>query len=83
AGPGGPAARPAERSGPPPARAAAAAPSGYESPPPPPDDHPDYAPIEDDIPEDDDPGLVDSAPSGHDLFIKELGATVIEEISHG
>ncbi|MFI1092075.1 DNA polymerase III subunit gamma and tau [Streptomyces sp. NPDC020917] len=40
-------------------------------------------PLEDDIPEDDDPDLVDSALSGHDLFIRELGATVIEEISHG
>ncbi|MFJ2955100.1 DNA polymerase III subunit gamma and tau [Streptomyces sp. NPDC087270] len=41
-------------------------------------------PLEDDIPEEDDPELVDSAPalSGHDLFIKGLGATVIEEISH-
>ncbi|MCL2552844.1 MAG: DNA polymerase III subunit gamma and tau [Actinomycetia bacterium] len=40
-------------------------------------------PLEDDIPEDDDPDLVDSALSGHDLFIRELGATVIEEITHG
>jgi DNA polymerase III subunit gamma/tau len=40
-------------------------------------------PLEDDIPEDDDPDLVDSALSGHDLFIRELGATVIEEIQHG
>lgn len=39
-------------------------------------------PIEDDIPEDDDADLVDSALSGHDLFIRELGATVIEEIRH-
>ncbi|MFI0895131.1 DNA polymerase III subunit gamma and tau [Streptomyces sp. NPDC020983] len=39
-------------------------------------------PLEDDIPEDDDPDLVDSALSGHDLFIRELGATVIEEIRH-
>jgi DNA polymerase-3 subunit gamma/tau len=40
-------------------------------------------PLEDDIPEDDDPDLVGSALSGHDLFIRELGATVIEEINHG
>jgi DNA polymerase-3 subunit gamma/tau len=39
-------------------------------------------PLEEDIPEDDDPDLVDSALSGHDLFIRELGATVIEEIQH-
>ncbi|MFC4035833.1 DNA polymerase III subunit gamma and tau [Streptomyces polygonati] len=72
-----------ERAAQPSHRPAARASGGSEAPPPPPDDHPDYAPIEDDIPEDDDPGLIDSAPSGHDLFIKELGATVIEEISHG
>ncbi|WP_436232654.1 DNA polymerase III subunit gamma and tau [Actinacidiphila alni] len=39
-------------------------------------------PLEDDVPEDDDPDLVDSALSGHDLFVRELGATVIEEIAH-
>jgi DNA polymerase-3 subunit gamma/tau len=50
------------------------------APPPPMDEPP---PLEDDIPEDDDPDLVDSALSGHDLFIRELGATVIEEITHG
>jgi DNA polymerase-3 subunit gamma/tau len=40
-------------------------------------------PVEDDMPEDDDPDLVDTALSGHDLFINSLGATVIEEIRHG
>ncbi|MFI1189041.1 DNA polymerase III subunit gamma and tau [Streptomyces californicus] len=35
--------------------------------------------IEDDIPEADDPDLVDSALSGHDLIIRELGATVVDE----
>jgi DNA polymerase-3 subunit gamma/tau len=39
-------------------------------------------PLEDDIPEEDDPDLVESVLSGHDLFIRGLGATVIEEISH-
>ena len=34
---------------------------------------------EDDVPEDDDPDLVDSALSGHDLIVRELGATVVEE----
>jgi DNA polymerase-3 subunit gamma/tau len=48
--------------------------------PPPVDDIP--PPLEDDVPEDDDPDLVDSALSGHDLFVRELGATVIEEITH-
>ncbi|WP_225846822.1 DNA polymerase III subunit gamma and tau [Streptomyces sp. HPF1205] len=47
---------------------------------PPVNDYP--PPPEEDIPEDDDPDLVDSALSGHDLFIRELGATVIEEIKH-
>ncbi|MEV6008207.1 DNA polymerase III subunit gamma and tau [Streptomyces sp. NPDC051976] len=56
---------------------------GAGGPPPPPmDDMPPPPGIEDDIPEDDDPDLVDSALSGHDLFVRELGATVIEEISH-
>ncbi|MFF0429930.1 DNA polymerase III subunit gamma and tau [Streptomyces sp. NPDC004520] len=34
---------------------------------------------EDDIPEEDDPDLVESALSGHDLIVRELGATVVEE----
>ncbi|MFD3512525.1 DNA polymerase III subunit gamma and tau [Streptomyces sp. NPDC058657] len=34
---------------------------------------------EDDVPEDDDPDLVDSALSGHELIVRELGATVVEE----
>jgi DNA polymerase-3 subunit gamma/tau len=37
---------------------------------------------EDDIPEDDDPDLDESALSGHDLIMRELGATVVEEISN-
>jgi DNA polymerase-3 subunit gamma/tau len=85
-GPTGPAALTAERPAAPSQRPPATTlngPGGPGEPPPPPDDHPDYAPIEDDIPEDDDPDLVESTLSGHDLFIKELGATVIEEISHG
>ncbi|WP_371578987.1 DNA polymerase III subunit gamma and tau [Streptomyces sp. NBC_01314] len=35
---------------------------------------------EDDTPEDDDPDLDESALSGHDLIVRELGATVVEEI---
>jgi DNA polymerase-3 subunit gamma/tau len=31
------------------------------------------------MPEDDDPELVDEALSGHDLIVRELGATVVEE----
>ena len=34
---------------------------------------------EDDIPEDDDPDLNESAMSGHDMIMRELGATVVEE----
>ncbi|WP_031071672.1 DNA polymerase III subunit gamma and tau [Streptomyces sp. NRRL S-118] len=37
---------------------------------------------EDDMPEDDDPDLVDSALSGHDLIVRELGATVVEEYTN-
>ncbi|MDX2573425.1 DNA polymerase III subunit gamma/tau, partial [Streptomyces scabiei] len=37
---------------------------------------------EDDIPEDDDPDLDESALSGHDLIVRELGATVVEEITN-
>ncbi|WP_189952716.1 DNA polymerase III subunit gamma and tau [Streptomyces alanosinicus] len=37
---------------------------------------------EDDIPEDDDPDLDESALSGHDLIVRELGATVMEEFSN-
>ncbi|MFI6085634.1 DNA polymerase III subunit gamma and tau [Streptomyces sp. NPDC051217] len=47
-----------------------------DSPPAPPPHH--VAP-EDDTPEEDDADLVDSALSGHDLIVRELGATVVEE----
>ncbi|PAZ16655.1 hypothetical protein CLM62_06870 [Streptomyces sp. SA15] len=45
-----------------------------------PEPHP-VAP-EDDIPEDDDPDLDESALSGHELIVRELGATVVEEFSN-
>ncbi len=38
--------------------------------------------LEDDIPEDDDPDLNESALSGHELIVRELGATVVEEFSN-
>ncbi|MER7576624.1 DNA polymerase III subunit gamma and tau [Streptomyces sp. NPDC126514] len=38
--------------------------------------------IEDDIPEDDDPDLNESALSGYDLLVRELGATVVEEFTN-
>ncbi|MFI1754671.1 DNA polymerase III subunit gamma and tau [Streptomyces sp. NPDC020571] len=37
---------------------------------------------EDDIPEDDDPDLDESALSGKELLVRELGATVVEEIAN-
>ncbi|WP_329196876.1 MULTISPECIES: DNA polymerase III subunit gamma and tau [unclassified Streptomyces] len=46
----------------------------YQPPPP-------VAP-EDDVPEEDDPDLVESALTGHDLIVRELGATVIEEYTN-
>ncbi|WP_043175102.1 DNA polymerase III subunit gamma and tau [Streptomyces sp. NRRL B-24484] len=49
---------------------------GYQAPQPPP-----VAP-EDDIAEDDDPDLTEEAFSGQELIIRELGATVLEEIHH-
>ncbi|MEU1039926.1 DNA polymerase III subunit gamma and tau [Streptomyces sp. NPDC005551] len=75
-----PAARPAPHQDSPsagPAQTASAprpAPSAPEPPPP-------VSP-EDDTPEDDDPDLDESALSGHDLIVRELGATVVEEFSH-
>ncbi len=39
--------------------------------------------VEDDIPEDDDPDLDESALSGQELIVRELGATVVEEFSNG
>ncbi|MBY8886937.1 DNA polymerase III subunit gamma and tau [Streptomyces sp. PTM05] len=73
-GPGGQARGPQQpqqpSSGPEPSRGAA--PSAPEPPP--------VVSVEDDIPEDDDPDLDDTALTGHDLIVRELGATVIEEI---
>ncbi|MFJ4477216.1 DNA polymerase III subunit gamma and tau [Streptomyces xanthochromogenes] len=54
----------------------ASAPVRQEEPPPPP------VRLEDDVPEDDDPDLVDNALSGHDLIVRELGATVVEEYTN-
>lgn len=53
------------------------APPSYPAPEPP----RSVAP-EDDTPEADDPDLVDSALSGHDLIVRELGATVVEEFTN-
>jgi DNA polymerase-3 subunit gamma/tau len=50
-------------------------PQAAPEPPPPVD-------VEYDMPEDDDPDLDEAALSGHELIVRELGATVIEEIPH-
>ncbi|WP_330355051.1 DNA polymerase III subunit gamma and tau [Streptomyces chartreusis] len=65
----------------PPPAAPSAAPTSAPQPPTTasaPEPPPPVAP-EDDIPEDDDPDLNESAMSGHDLIMRELGATVVEE----
>ncbi|MDJ0463496.1 DNA polymerase III subunit gamma and tau [Streptomyces sp. H27-C3] len=49
---------------------------GSDAPPPP------RVAIEDDVPQEDDADLVDSALSGHDLIMRELGATVVEEFNN-
>ncbi|WP_406393485.1 DNA polymerase III subunit gamma and tau [Streptomyces sp. NBC_00882] len=66
---------PAARPTPTPAPAPAPAPqrSAPETPP---------VSIEDDIPEDDDPDLNEAALSGRELIVRELGATVVEEITN-
>ncbi|MFE6070966.1 DNA polymerase III subunit gamma and tau [Streptomyces sp. NPDC056525] len=70
------------------APASGPAPSSFQQAPPP-ASAPAYAPPapqpvapEDDVPEEDDPDLVDSALSGHDLIVRELGATVVEEYTN-
>ncbi|MEU7383970.1 MULTISPECIES: DNA polymerase III subunit gamma and tau [unclassified Streptomyces] len=82
-----PATQPAAPAAPAPAAApnrppSAAAPAPAPSPAPPfsAPEPPPVAP-EDDIPEDDDPDLDESALSGHELIVRELGATVVEEYS--
>lgn len=60
-----------------PASAPAPAPAPRPSAPEPPPVSP-----EDDTPEDDDPDLDESALSGKELLVRELGATVVEEITN-
>ncbi|MEW2620141.1 DNA polymerase III subunit gamma and tau [Streptomyces sp. NPDC048106] len=80
--PSAPPAQPAPRAsapapgGPAPSAAAPAASRPATAPEPPP------VSIEDDIPEDDDPDLDESALSGHELIVRELGATVVEEFTN-
>ncbi|MEU3101232.1 DNA polymerase III subunit gamma and tau [Streptomyces griseoflavus] len=82
AGPRPSAPRPSPSPGPaqpasPPGPAAAPAPAARQPAPEPPPVSP-----EDDIPEDDDPDLDESALSGKELLVRELGATVVEEITN-
>jgi DNA polymerase-3 subunit gamma/tau len=72
-----PAPAPHQQPGTGPAPAAAPAPQPHHGAEPP----RSVAP-EDDTPEADDPDLVDSALSGHDLIVRELGATVVEEFTN-
>lgn len=67
--------RPAPQSAPPQASPASAAPPPAAPEPPP------VSP-EDDIPEEDDPDLDESALSGHELIVRELGATVVDEFQN-
>ncbi|MFJ4275036.1 DNA polymerase III subunit gamma and tau [Streptomyces coelicoflavus] len=81
-GGGAPAQRPSAPAATPPAAPApeaASAPAPASRPPAP--EPPPVSP-EDDIPEDDDPDLDESALSGKELLVRELGATVVEEIAN-
>ncbi|MGW5062078.1 DNA polymerase III subunit gamma and tau, partial [Streptomyces sp. NPDC004096] len=88
--PGGGGASPAPRPAPAEQPASSARPATSASPAPaPPAPAPAAPPTErhvvapeDDMPEDDDPDLDESALSGHDLIVRELGATVVEEFSN-
>ncbi|MFE1291659.1 DNA polymerase III subunit gamma and tau [Streptomyces sp. NPDC058751] len=80
--PSAPASGPAApQSGPPAGRPQAAGMSASAPAPAPAYEPPPVAP-EDDIPEDDDPDLDESALSGHELIVRELGATVVEEFTN-
>jgi DNA polymerase-3 subunit gamma/tau len=68
--------RPPDRSAP---QASAPAPAPTPRPAAP---EPPPVSIEDDIPADDDPDLDESVLSGHDLIVRELGATVVEEFTN-
>jgi len=67
-----------------PTQAPASRPQASASAPAPRPSAPEPPPIapEDDVPEDDDPDLDESALSGHEMIVRELGATVLEEFSN-
>ncbi|MFF8448934.1 DNA polymerase III subunit gamma and tau [Streptomyces leeuwenhoekii] len=79
-----PAQPPAASPAPAPAASAPAPASSRPAAPAPAPSAPEPPPVspEDDIPEDDDPDLDESALSGKELIVRELGATVVEEIAH-
>ncbi|MCK8433956.1 DNA polymerase III subunit gamma and tau [Streptomyces sp. D2-8] len=65
-----------------PAPAGAPAPAPSASVPQPSAPRPRHVSVEEDIPEDDDPDLDESALSGQELIVRELGATVVEEFTN-
>ncbi|MEU4463073.1 DNA polymerase III subunit gamma and tau [Streptomyces sp. NPDC024017] len=65
-----------------PAPAGAPAPAPAASVPQPSTPRPRHVSVEEDIPEDDDPDLDESALSGQELIVRELGATVVEEFTN-
>ncbi|QKW07976.1 DNA polymerase III subunit gamma and tau [Streptomyces sp. NA04227] len=72
---------PAPSSAPPAQRPGAGTPAAASAPRPP---EPQYVAPEDDVPAEDDDDLDASAAlSGHELIVRELGATVVEETPHG
>ncbi|WP_053669996.1 DNA polymerase III subunit gamma and tau [Streptomyces sp. NRRL B-1140] len=77
--PSAPPAAPAQQSSSP-APAATSAPAA--SVPQPSAPQPRHVSVEEDIPEDDDPDLDESALSGQELIVRELGATVVEEFTN-
>ncbi|WP_189862954.1 DNA polymerase III subunit gamma and tau [Streptomyces poonensis] len=82
--PSAPAQRPASPAGSGTAPGQGPAPAAAAPVPTPPVAAPEPPPVspEDDIPEDDDPDLDESALSGHELIVRELGATVVEELTN-
>ncbi|MGW2049995.1 DNA polymerase III subunit gamma and tau [Streptomyces sp. NPDC001858] len=58
------------------------APQSTSAPAPPRPPAPEPVAPEDDTPEDDDPDLNESALSGYELIVRELGATVVEEFTN-
>jgi len=84
--PAGPRPAAPQPASPAPASSRGGAPAGpaQAAPAPQPARAPEPAPVapEDDIPEDDDPDLDESALSGQGLIVRELGATVVEEITN-